>query len=109
MEKGQQINIGLHWKKHLQQWNKKIPSKCRIRETCFTSIAVIGGKLFSNKPKNMNSVHKDTKDLLYVMITLVTNISVGDTVIYDGVIISDLVNRAHVLKHLHGRILFLFI
>ena len=54
----------------------------------------------------MNSVHKETKDLLYVMITLVTNISVGDTVIYDGVVISDLINRAHVLKHLHGIIIF---
>ena len=59
-------------KENLQQQNKKIQSKYRIGKTCFTSIAVIGGKLFSNKPKNMNYVHNDTKDLFSVILTLVT-------------------------------------
>ena len=34
------------------------------------SIAVIGGKLYINKPKNMNHVHKSSKDLVFVMINL---------------------------------------
>ena len=41
-----------------------------------------------------------------VIITLVDNISGGDTVFYDGVKTSDLGNRAYALKHLHGRIIF---
>ena len=53
---------------------EKIPSKFRIGETCFTFIAVIGGKLFSNHPQNMNHVHKDTMDLLSVILTLGNNI-----------------------------------
>ena len=56
-----------------------------LGETCFTYIAVIGGKLFSNQPINVNHFHKDTKDLLSVIINLGTNISGGDTVFYDGV------------------------
>ena len=85
---------------------EKIPSKFRIGETCFTSIAVIGGKIFSNHPKNMNHFYKDTKDLVSVIITLVTNISGGDTVFYDEVKIYELGNISHVLKYLHGRIIF---
>ena len=38
-----------------------------------------------------------------VIITMVTNISGGDTVFYYGIIITDLVKISHVLKHLHGR------
>ena len=48
-------------KQNLTIAKKKIPSKCRNGETCFTSISVIGGKLFSNHPKNINHVYKDTK------------------------------------------------
>ena len=62
---------------------EKIPSKWRIGETCFTYIAFIGSKLFSNNPKNMNHVHKDGKYFLSVIITLGTNISGGDTMFYD--------------------------
>ena len=36
----------------------------------FTSMAVISGQLFSNHPKNLNHVHKDSKDLVSVIITL---------------------------------------
>ena len=54
----------------------------------------------------MRHVHKDTKDLVSVIITLDTNISGGDTVFYDRVKKSDLVNISHVLKHLHERIIF---
>ena len=56
-------------------------STCRIDETIFTSMAVIGGKLYRNHPKNRNHMHKDVKDLVSVIITLVKDISGGDTVI----------------------------
>ena len=69
-------------------------------------MAVSGDKLYSNHPKNMNHVHKDSKDLVSVIITLGENISGGDTLFYNGVKTSDLGCRAHVLKHLHGRIIF---
>ena len=46
-----------------------------IGEMCFASTAVIGGKLFSYHPKNMNHVYKYTKVLLSVIITLQTSIS----------------------------------
>ena len=46
---------------------------------------VIGGKLYSNHPKNLNHVHKDTKYLVSVIITVGKYISGGDTVFYDGV------------------------
>ena len=85
---------------------RKILSRCRIEETIFTSLAVIGGKLFSNQTKNINHVHRDIKDLVFVIINLVNNISGGYTVFYDRVKISDLGDRAHVLKHLHGRMVF---
>ena len=67
---------------------------------------VIGGKLFSNHPKNMNHVHKYTDYLFSVLIYLGKNISGGETVFYDRLKSSDLGNRAYVLKHLHGRIIF---
>ena len=67
---------------------------------------IIGGIIYSNQPKNLNHVHKDSKDLFSIIITLGVNISVGDIVFYDGVKTSDLGSRAHVLKHLHGRMIF---
>ena len=54
----------------------------------------------------MIHVHKYNKDFLSVIITLVTNIRGGDTVFYDGIKTSDLGSGSHVLKHLHGRIIF---
>ena len=72
----------------------------------FTSMTVVGGKLFSNHPKNMNYVYKDSKDLVSVIINLGGNISGGDTLFYDGVKTSHLGSRAHVLKHLNGRMIF---
>ena len=72
----------------------------------FTSMDIIGGKLYSNHPKNLNHVHKDSKYLVSVIITLGKNISGRDTVLYDEVKKSDLGSRAHILKHLHGRMIF---
>ena len=60
----------------------------------------------SNNHKNMKRFHKDTKDFLSVIINLGKNIKGGDTVFYDGVKTSDLGSRAHVLKYLHGRMIF---
>ena len=83
-----------------------LPSTCRIGGTIFTSMAVIGGKLYRNHPKNLNHVRKDTKYLVSVIITLGKNVSRVDTVFYDGVKTSDLGSRAHILQHLHGRMIF---
>ena len=54
----------------------------------------------------MNHVHKDTKYLLSVKITLENDISGGETMLYDRVKTSEMGSRAHVLKHLCGRIIF---
>ena len=59
---------------------------------------VISGKLFSSHHQNMNHVHKDSKDLVYVIIDMENDISGGDTVFYDGVKISNLRSRSHILK-----------
>ena len=64
-------------------------------------MAVIGGKLYSNHPKNLNHVHKYDKYLVYIIITVGKDISGVHTVFYDGVKTSDLGSRAHILKHLH--------
>ena len=65
----------------------------------------MGGKLYSNNPKDMNHVHKDSNELVSVIITLGANISGGDTVFYDVIKQTGLVKRAHVLKKLHRRII----
>ena len=69
-------------------------------------MAVIGGRIFSNHHKNMNHVHKDSNDSVSVIITLGKYISGGETVFYYGVKTSDLGSTAHLLKHLHGRMIF---
>ena len=69
-------------------------------------MAVIGGKLYSNHPKNLNHVHKDIKGLSSVIIIVGKDISGEGTVFYDVVKTSDLGSRAHILKHLHGRMIF---
>ena len=69
------------------------------------SIAVLGGKLYINHLKSMNSVNKDIKDLVSVIIALVTNISRRGHSFYDGVIHTGVGKIDHFLKHLHGRII----
>ena len=49
---------------------EKIPSQCRIMKTFFTPISVIRGKHYSNNTNNMNYVHNNSKELVYVLITL---------------------------------------
>ena len=69
-------------------------------------MAVIHGKLFSNHPKNLSHVNKDSKYLVSVIITVGGNMRGGETMFYDGVKISDLGSRAHVFKHLLRRMIF---
>ena len=69
-------------------------------------MAVIGGKIFINNPKNLNHVHKYTKYFLSVIITLGGNIRAGGIVLCDRVKTSELGSRAPVLKHLYGRMIF---
>ena len=47
---------------------EQIPQICRIGNTCFTYLAVNGGKLYSAHPENRNHVHKDKNYLLSVII-----------------------------------------
>ena len=84
---------------------EKIPLQFRIGVTCFTSIYIIGGKIYINHTKNVNHVHKYSKDLVPVIITTETNVSGGETLFYDGKKYTDLGKRAHVLKNKNGRIL----
>ena len=51
----------------------------------------------------MNHVHRDSYDILSVILILDTDVNVGGTVFYDGDNMNDIGKRAHVLKHQHGR------
>ena len=54
------------------------PKECRIGDTCFTSLATIGGNLYTRHPNNLNHVHKDSKDLLLVIIILGIDVNGGE-------------------------------
>ena len=69
-------------------------------------MTVIGGQLYRNHPRNLHHIHKDTKDLVSVIITLGENIIGGDTVCYDRMKTCDFGNISHILKHSHGRMVF---
>ena len=66
-------------------------------------MATIGGNLFTRHQNNIIHVHKDSNDLLSVIIILGKNVHGGETVFYDGVNMNDIGKRSHVLKHSHGR------
>ena len=57
-----------------------ITKQFRIFDTCFTSLETIGGYLFTRHPKNINHVHKDSNDILSVIIVLGKNVHVGKKV-----------------------------
>ena len=61
-------------------------------------MAVIGGQMYQNHARNLNHIHKDTKYLVSVIITLGKNITGGDTVFYDGMKPCDVGNRSHILN-----------
>ena len=62
----------------------RIPKQCRIGDTCLTSLETIGGNLFTINPKNINHVHRNSNDLLSVIIILGTNVHGGETVFNYG-------------------------
>ena len=93
------IYISQYWKtleRKMEKSKEILPSTCIIGETIFTYMDFIDGKLYSNHPKSLNRVHKYSKDMVYVIITVGKDISGGDTVFYDGVKTSDLWIRAHI-------------
>ena len=53
---------------------KKIPKQCSIDDTFFTSLATIGGSLYTRHPKKINNVHKYVNDLLSVIIVFGTDV-----------------------------------
>ena len=57
-----------------------IPKECRIGDTCLTSLASIGGYLYTRHLKNLNYVLKDSKDPLSVIIILGTDVNDGETI-----------------------------
>ena len=59
-----------------------IPNECRIGDTCFTSLATIGGNLYTRHANNLNLLHKDNKELLSVIIILGTDVHGGETVFF---------------------------
>ena len=54
----------------LYKAKENIPKQCRMGDTCFTSVATIGVNLFTRHTKNLNRVHKDSNDILPVIIIL---------------------------------------
>ena len=75
-----------------------LPLQWRIGETRFTSIAAIRGKIYIDNTKNMNYVHKYSKDLVKNYNKYGENISWGDTVFYYRVKQKDLAKKGHALK-----------
>ena len=73
-----------HWQnlgKVLDTTKQKIPKKCRIGDTCFTSLETIVGKLYTIHPKNINHVHKDVTDIMSVINILGTDVH-GDKTVF---------------------------
>ena len=68
IEKGIQIQYWTTLKEKPDTTKEILPSTCRNAETIFTSMAVIGGRIFSNHQKNVNHGHKESKDLVSVKI-----------------------------------------
>ena len=67
----------------MKQAKVMIPKEFRIGDTCFTSLAAIGGNLYTIHVKDINHVHKYSKDLLSVIIILGTDVNGGETVFND--------------------------
>ena len=68
----------------LDKAKEKIPKQCRIGDTYFMSLANIGGNFLTRHLENLNHVHKESNNLLSVIIILVTNVHGGETIFYDG-------------------------
>ena len=95
-----------NWKKLgsiMDKAKEKIPKECRIGDTCFTSFATIGGNLYTRPADNLNHVHRDSNDLLSVIIIWGTDVNGDEKNIYDGFNMNDIGKIAHALKHSHRR------
>ena len=66
-------------------------------------MATIGGNLYTRHAKNINPVHKHSKDLLSVIKILVTDVNGVEILFNDGENMNHICKIAHVLKHSHGR------
>ena len=60
-----------------------ISIQCIIGDTCFTSLESIGGNLYTRHANNLNHLHKESQDLLSVIIIFGTNVNGGETVSID--------------------------
>ena len=58
------------YEKFLIAAKETITLQRRIGKTCFTSIYIIGRKIYSNHIQNINNVHKHSKELVSAIITL---------------------------------------
>ena len=83
----------------------KIPKQCRIGDTCFMSLANIGGNLFTRHPKNINHVHKDINDILSVIIILGTDVH-GGKYFFNGITMNE-IGEYHILLRIHMEVLWL--
>ena len=77
-----------------------LPKQCRIGDTYYTSNATSGGNLYMRHPKNIKHVHKNSNDLLEVIIILVTDAHEGETVFKIECIFMILV-KEHILLSIH--------
>ena len=64
-------------------------------------MATIVGTLYTSQKNNLNHIHRDSKDLLSVIIILVTDVNGGETVFNDGENMNDIGKRAHLMNHSH--------
>ena len=87
----------------LDNEKEKIPKQYRIGDTCFTSLATIGNNLFRRRPKNLNHVHKDSNNILSVIIILGKKVHGGKPFFNNEKKMNDIGKRAHVLNNSHGR------
>ena len=95
-----------HWQKLASIMDKSrdnITKEYIIGDTSFTSFSTIGGNLYTRHAKNLNHVHRYSKDFLLVIIILGTDVNGGETFFYDGDNMNDIGKRAHALNHSHRR------
>ena len=63
----------------MEKAKEMIPEKIGIGDTCFTSLATIGGNLYIRNANTLNHLHKDSKYLLSAIIILGTDVNGGET------------------------------
>ena len=64
----------------MDKTKENIHKQFRIGDTCFTSLATIGGNLFTRYPNNINHVHKYSNYLLSAIIILGADVHGGEPV-----------------------------